>query len=94
MMTACAGTLFWGVGQWQLKVGEYTSSVKTLTLDDLRSTITLDTKHSRRDNFNIVRGTFVDASEDYIRADYPEIKVQLLLVMITTLKVHLISRYR
>ena len=74
MMTACAGTLFWGVGQWQLKVGEYTSSVKTLTLDDLRSPITLDTKHSRRDNFNIVRGTFVDASEDYIRADYPEIK--------------------
>lgn len=74
MMTACAGTLFWGVGQWQLKVGEYTSSVKTLTLDDLRSPITLDTKHSRRDNFNIVRGTFVDAATDYVRADYPEIK--------------------
>ena len=74
MMTACAGTLFWGVGKWQLKVGEYTSSVKTLTLDDLRSPITLDTKHSRRDNFNIVRGTFVDAATDYVRADYPEIK--------------------
>lgn len=74
MMTACAGTLFWGAGNWQLKVGEYTSAVKTFTLDDFRSAITLDTKHSRRDNFNIVRGTFVDAETDFIRADYPEIK--------------------
>ena len=74
MMTACAGTLFWGQGQWHLKVGEYTSPVKTFTLDDLRSSITLDTKHSRRDNFNIVRGTFNDADQGFIRADYPEIR--------------------
>lgn len=74
MMTACAGTLFWGQGQWHLKVGDYTSSVKTLTLDDLRGPITLDTKHSRRDNFNIVRGTFNDANQGFIRADYPEIR--------------------
>ena len=74
MMTACAGTLFWGQGEWHLKVGEYTSPVKTFTLDDLRGPITLDTKHSRRDNFNIVRGTFNDADQGYIRADYPEIR--------------------
>jgi len=74
MMTACAGTLFWGQGNWQLKVGEYTSSVKTFTLDDLRSPIQLATKHSRRDNFNIVRGTFNDANQGWIRADYPEIR--------------------
>lgn len=74
MMTACAGTLFWGQGEWHLKVGEYTSPIKTFTLDDLRGPITLDTKHSRRDNFNIVRGTFNDANQGYIRADYPEIR--------------------
>ncbi len=74
MMTACAGTLFWGQGEWHLKVGEYTSSIKTFTLDDLRGPITLDTKHSRRDNFNIVRGTFNDADQGFIRADYPEIR--------------------
>ncbi len=74
MMTACAGTLFWGQGEWHLKVGEYTSSIKTFTLDDLRGPITLDTKHSRRDNFNIVRGTFNDAEQGFIRADYPEIR--------------------
>ena len=72
MMTACAGTLFWGQGAWHLKVGEYTSSVKTFTLDDLRSEINLDTKASARDNFNIVRGMFNDASQDYLLLDYPE----------------------
>lgn len=71
-MKSCAGTLFWGQGEWHLKVGDYTSSVKTFTLDDLRGPINLETKHSRRDNFNIVRGTFNDAEQDYIRADFPE----------------------
>lgn len=74
MMTSCAGTLFWGQGEWQLKVGEYTTPVKSFTLDDFRSGINLTTKHSRRDNFNIVRGTFIDANQDWTQADYPEIK--------------------
>ena len=74
MVAACAGTLFWGQGEWQLVVGEYTTPVKTLTLSDFRSDITISTKHSRRDNFNIVRGMFNDINADYIRSDYPEIK--------------------
>jgi hypothetical protein len=79
MMTACAGTLFWGAGLWHLKVGDYVSPVKTFTLDDLRSEINLQTKHSRRDNFNIVRGTFVDAENRYLQADYPEIRSETFI---------------
>ena len=74
LVTSCAGTLFWGGGKWKLKAGAYTSPVKTLTLDDLRGPINLSTRVSMRDNFNIVRGTFNDAAQDYITADYPEIK--------------------
>ena len=44
MMTSCAGTLFWGQGTWQLKVGYYTPAVKTFTLDDLRGPISLQTR--------------------------------------------------
>ncbi len=73
MVTACAGTLFWGSGYWKLKAGAYSSPVKTLTLDDLRSPISLDTRITMRDNFNTVRGTFIDASQGWISADYPEI---------------------
>lgn len=73
MSTACAGTLFWGSGYWKLKVGAYSSPVKTLTLDDLRGPINLQTRISMRDNFNTIRGTFNDAEQDYITADYPEL---------------------
>ena len=73
MVTACAGTLFWGSGYWKLKAGAYSSPVKALTLDDLRSPIALDTRITMRDNFNTVRGTFVDASQGWISADYPEV---------------------
>jgi len=74
MMTTCSGTLFWGQGNWQLHVAYYTAPVKTLTLDDLRSGISLDTRASARDNFNRVTGTFIDASAGYISVDYPALE--------------------
>ena len=74
MTTSCAGTLFWGQGKWQLKPGYYTVPTKTLTLDDLRGPITLSTRNSRRDNFNVVRGTFNNSEARYVQEDYPEIK--------------------
>ena len=74
MSTACAGTLFWGSGYWKLKVGAYTAPVKTLTLDDLRGPINLQTRSSTRDSFNGVGGTFNNADGKFITADYPPIK--------------------
>lgn len=74
MSTACAGTLFWGSGYWKLKVGAYSSPVKTLTLDDLRGPISLSTRSSLRDSFNGVTGTFNDADSDFITVDYPAVK--------------------
>ena len=74
MMTTCSGTLFWGQGNWQLHVAYYTAPVKTLTLDDLRSGISLDTRASARDNFNRVTGTFIDASAGFISVDYPALE--------------------
>jgi hypothetical protein len=74
MMTACAGSLFWGAGKWKLTVGDYTPPTKTLTLDDLRGPINLSTRVNLRDQFNIVKGTFNDASERWIVTDYPQVK--------------------
>ena len=73
MTTACAGTLFWGGGKWKLTVGEYNAPTKTLTLDDLRSGISLSTRNNLRDQFNRVQGVFTDASNGFIPADYPPI---------------------
>lgn len=74
MATSCAGTLFWGGGKWKLQVGEYNAPTKTLTLDDLRSEISLQTRVNLRDQFNKVQGTFIDSNQRYITADYPPIE--------------------
>lgn len=79
MMTTCNGNLFWGQGKWILKAGDYSASVETFTLDDLRGPITVDTKVSRRDNFNVVRGLFVSAADDYVKTDYPQIRSQTFI---------------
>lgn len=73
MMTSCAGMLFWGQGNWQLKAGHYSSPVKTFTLDDFRSPIQMQTRQSMSDVFNVVRGVFNDKAQDYIVVDYPEV---------------------
>ena len=73
MVTACAGTLYWGMGSWKLKVGAYSTYVKTLTLDDLRGPLSIETRINMRDNFNRVTGTFNDAANKWITADYPEL---------------------
>jgi hypothetical protein len=73
MMTACAGSLFWGAGKWKLKVGDYVAPAKTLTLDDLRGPISLSTRVNLQDQFNGVQGTFNNAAERWITTDYPPI---------------------
>ena len=79
MMTSCGGTLFWGSGSWRLFVGAFVTPTKILTLDDLRSGISLDTKMSMANNFNAVRGTFVDADAGWVSADYPQINSSAFL---------------
>lgn len=74
MMSACAGELYYGQGQWQLKVGYYTPPVKDFDITDLRSAINLKTRTAIENNFNIVRGTFMDAAADWIEGDYKEVR--------------------
>jgi len=79
MMSSCAGTVFWGQGEWQLKAGYYTSPVKTFTLDDLRGPIQLQTRQSMGSIYNSVIGTFNDAAQGYITVDYPKLKSSTFL---------------
>jgi hypothetical protein len=79
MMTACAGSLFWGAGNWKLVVGDYVAPAKVLTLDDLRGPISLSTRVNLQDQFNGVQGTFNEAPSAkkpearWITTDYPPI---------------------
>jgi len=73
LTASMAGTIFYTQGQWGVKAGEFTSSVLALTEDDLRSNLQINTRHSRRDNFNSVTGMFSGPETDYQPTDFPQL---------------------
>ena len=73
LTASMAGTIFYSQGQWGVKAGDFTSSVLTLTEDDLRSNLQVNTRHSRRDNFNSVTGMFAGPETDHQPTDFPQL---------------------
>jgi len=66
------GTVWYSQGEWRVKPAYYTAPVADLTDDDLRSGLSISTRHSRRDNFNTVKGTFKGTETNWQVTDYPE----------------------
>jgi hypothetical protein len=75
----CAGTLWYAQGQWRMLAGKYVAPTVTLTEDDLRSPLSVSTRHSRRDNFNGVRGVFKGPASNYQMTDYPLVSSQTFI---------------
>jgi len=80
LMTSMGGTIWYTQGYWSVKAAKWTTPVTdvngaTLVLneDDLRSGISLSTRHSRRDNFNIVNGTFRGEESNWVVTDFPPV---------------------
>jgi hypothetical protein len=71
LLTSMGGLLWYGQGKWRVKAATWTEPTVSFDEDDLRSGISLSTRHSRRDNFNSVKGTFKGPQTDYQPADYP-----------------------
>ena len=75
----CAGTLWYAQGKWRLLAGKYVAPTVTLNEDDLRSPLSISTRHSRRDNFNGVRGVFKGPASNYQMTDYPLVSSQTFI---------------
>ena len=71
ILSSCVGILTYEQGLFKLKVGVATSSVKTITENDLINEINVRTKPKRQELYNQVRGTFADESQNYIATDFP-----------------------
>jgi hypothetical protein len=68
------GGIFWNyAGQWAIQAAVYQTPELELTDDDLRGQITVATRHSRRDNFNTVVGTYRGPDTYYQDDNYDEI---------------------
>ena len=73
ILTSMGGLFWYSQGKWRIKAAKYTTPTVTLDENDLRSGISLSTRHSRRNNFNKVKGTFRGAESDWQPADYPAV---------------------
>jgi hypothetical protein len=71
MLTSMGGLFWYSQGKWRMKAATYTAPTVTLDENDLRSGISLSTRHSRRNNFNTVKGKFKGTESDWQEADYP-----------------------
>ena len=65
LISSCAGTLTYQQGKFKLKVGKASSSVRTLTDNDLAGDLKIVTRPKRSQLYNKVKGTFVDATTDF-----------------------------
>jgi hypothetical protein len=74
LLRPMGGMLWYAQGKWRMKAAAYVTPTFTLTEDDLRSNVSIQTRHSRRDNFNIVRGKFRGAESNWQFSDFPEIR--------------------
>ena len=80
--TACmAGFIWYSQGKWRIKAGSYTSPAVTFTEDDLRGSLSIQTRRSRRDNFNVVRGKFRGDETNFQTTDFPEIRSSTFLTI-------------
>lgn len=73
LLTSMGGLLWYAQGEWRMKPAYWTEPTLTLNEDDLRGSITVNTRHSRRDNYNTVKGTFRGSESNWQITDYPEV---------------------
>jgi len=73
LLTSMGGLFWYSQGKWRMKAAKYVTPTVTLDENDLRAGISLSTRHSRRNNFNKVKGTFRGAESDWQVADYPAV---------------------
>lgn len=73
MSTAGAGAVVISGGVFRLFAGAYDIPTVTLTESDLRGPIKVQPRMSRKDLFNVVKGTFVDPSKFWQPGDFPPV---------------------
>jgi hypothetical protein len=72
MLGAMAGSIAWLGGAWRIRAGAYRIPTVTLTDNDVRAGgMTLETRVSRTDSANAVRGTFISPENDWQPDDFP-----------------------
>lgn len=73
ILTSMGGLLWYAQGQWRMKPAYWTAPTESFSEDDFRSAISVSTRHSRKDNFNTVEGTFRGPKSNYALTTFPAV---------------------
>ena len=73
ILSSMAGRLFYIGGKWTIKAGEFITPTIELTTQDFRDQIDFQTKHSRRERFNAIKGQFFNPEANWQATDYPPV---------------------
>lgn len=73
LLSSMGGLLWYAQGKWRMKPAYWTEPTVSFNEDDLRSSISLSTRHSRRDNYNSVSGTFRGPESNWQVTDFPPV---------------------
>jgi hypothetical protein len=73
MANAMAGHVTYIGGEWHIIPGAFRLPVLELTDDDVIAPMNVQSKRSRRDLFNGVKGTFASVDHDFIETDFPAV---------------------
>lgn len=73
LLTACGGTLTFVGGKWRVYPAAWRSPSFAVTDSILRGPISVETRISRRAQFNAVKGTYSSPADRYVMRDYPAI---------------------
>jgi hypothetical protein len=73
LLSASGGSATYIGGKWVLKAAAYSTPVFTFDESHIISRITLRTKVSRRERFNLVKGVYVSPLNDGETSDYPPV---------------------
>ena len=73
ILSSMGGMLWYSQGFWRTKPAYWTDPTVSFDENDLRSSISVTTRHSRRDNFNTVNGTWRGEESNWQTTDFPPV---------------------
>lgn len=73
LLTSMAGTLIYVSGQWTTYAGAFRTPTVTLDESDLSGPIQVQSRISRRELFNAVKGIYVSEANDWQPTDFPPV---------------------
>lgn len=73
LLSAMGGQVAYVSGQFNLYAAAYRAPTLTLTESDMRSALRIETRQSRQENFNAVKGIYTSPGDNWQAADYPPV---------------------